>query len=86
MLAAAFDASELSLDLPEAKALAEAGANLASFYPINVDPKAWAWVQLGVCAAGIYGPKAYAMARRKADEARAAKPAPVPLHTLRPAG
>lgn len=83
MAAAAFDAGEFVLDKKEADVLGEAVANVASHYPVSLDPKIMAWVQLGVASATIYGGKAWAFYGRKSREEKAEAPAkPSPLATV----
>ncbi len=63
----------LALDATEGRKLAEAGVEVARHYDIAVlSPKAMAWLNLGVIAAGIYGPRIMAM-RIKAGLKKAAR-------------
>jgi hypothetical protein len=65
MAAAALKVEELELDQDEAKLLAEAVTEVASYYNTTVDPKILAWAGLiGVCGQ-LYGPRFAAYKMRK---------------------
>lgn len=68
----------MQLTNAEAKALADAAANVSELYEISVvSEKTMAWIQLSIVACGIYGPRYMAVnARAKAER----KPKLVPGH------
>lgn len=73
MLAAATSTPELMLDEKEGKAMADAIAEVSKHYPMTIDPKTLAWINLASCATMIYGPRAYLIRQRKAQEKNAHK-------------
>jgi hypothetical protein len=48
---------EWSVSDGEAKALAGAVGAVAETYDVSFDPQTAAWINLGVVAAGVYGPR-----------------------------
>lgn len=73
MAAAALNAPELALESDDAKAMSVAIAEVAKHYPMTIDPKTMAWINLASCAGMIYGPRIYLMNARKKEEAKAKK-------------
>lgn len=65
MLAYATGAQELRLETPEAKELAKAIGEVQEHYPLALDPKTQAWINLAMVAGFVYGPRFYAMRQRK---------------------
>lgn len=61
---------EIALEKSEAKALAEATAEVAKHYPMAIDPKTIAWVNLATCMGLTYGPRVYMLRKRLDAEAR----------------
>jgi hypothetical protein len=60
----------LALDESEARELAKAAAEVQKHYDSVIDPKTLAWVQLGMVAASVYGPRVIAINfRHKAEKA-----------------
>lgn len=53
--------------------MSEAIAEVAKHYPMTIDPKTMAWINLASCAGMIYGPRAYMIANRKREEAKEKK-------------
>jgi hypothetical protein len=93
MAGAFFDTPELALSPDEAKAMAEATANVAAHYNTLIDPKLMAWFSLFIVAGGVYGPRIMVIRARHKAEA-AAKPSnvldfnkrqPAPMATPAPA-
>lgn len=82
ILAAALQTPELALQKAEAKGLADALAEVSSHYPMAIDPKTMAWVNLATCVGITYGPRVYMIRKRmEADSAakmRRATHAPTP--------
>lgn len=72
MAAIAFQSPELAINDTEAKALAAAVAGVAEHYPVAVDPKAMAWINLVMAAGYIYGPR-FISARTRIKKAAAEK-------------
>jgi hypothetical protein len=71
-LSAATKVPELALDESEARQLAEAAAEVQSHYEASfIDPKTMAWIQLGMVAASVYGPRAVVVMMRKKQEKEA---------------
>ena len=68
MLAGLTKAPELALDKDEAEKLAAALANVAAYYPMVINPKYLAWIQLGTVCAGVYGTRAIAISIRLKKE------------------
>lgn len=64
---------ELNLSPEEAKKLAEGMAKVASYYDVGASEKTLAWVNLAVCAGGIYGTRAFAYHLRLKAEADSKK-------------
>lgn len=68
-LSAATKVPELRLDQDEARELAKAAANVQSHYEASiVDPKTMAWIQLGMVAASVYGPRVMSYSLRTKAE------------------
>lgn len=87
MGSALLEIKELELDETEAKKLADGIKQVTKFYPVNIDPKKIAWLNLGIVMTEIYGTRimAYNM-RVKAEREKNPKPAAVPkVTTMRPA-
>lgn len=77
MLAQAAATQEFALSEPESKALAESVRGVLAFYPTSViDPKTIAWVNLAICAGGIYGTRILAIRARKRRKEREEKQQP----------
>lgn len=55
MGAAFFAIPEIAIDETEARALADATAEVAKHYDFLPDPKTQAWLNLAIIAGGIYG-------------------------------
>jgi hypothetical protein len=68
-LAMATKTPELALSSEQATALAKATADVLSFYDTEVPAKTMAWMNLAMCAGGIYFEKLGAVAMRKRAEA-----------------
>lgn len=71
---------ELAIAEPEAKQLAAAIGRVSDLYDYGASERTLAWVNLAVCAGGIYGTRlfAYQMRIRAEDLAKKALPAPRP--------
>jgi hypothetical protein len=67
-LSAVTKTPELALDPDEAKELAKAAAEVQKHYDTVIDPKTLAWVQLGMVAASVYGPRMIAVNIRLKNE------------------
>ncbi len=64
--AAALKEPALALTKDEAKSLSDAVGKVAEHYPVTIDPKTMAWVNLAMVAGGIYGTRVVGMvAKRK---------------------
>lgn len=75
MLAGLTSTPEIALDKEEAHNLAVAAAEVAKFYPAQVDPKALAWFNLMLAAGVVYGPRVYLIRERmRAEKARDVTP------------
>jgi len=61
-------APEMALQEQEAAALATATAEVLAFYDATIPAEAMAWVNLAVCAGGIYYGKLGAIVERKRSE------------------
>jgi hypothetical protein len=72
VLAASTKVEELALDPSESKALAEATAHVASFYPTTIAPETMAWMNLGAVFVGIGIPRFVNYNARKGRERAAA--------------
>lgn len=70
-LAGALRTPELVLTEPEAKGLAEAICKVQEQYGSQLDPRAEAWIGLGMVAGSIYVPRALAIRERRMQEAEA---------------
>jgi hypothetical protein len=68
MLAAVLGVKEIELDESEAKQLADATKKVLEFYPLGLNPKHLAVVNLVFVAAGVYGTRAIAYNMRRAAE------------------
>lgn len=71
-IASATKSSELVIDKEEADLLSRATVNVLEQYDIRPDPKLQAMFGLIVAAGTVYGPRAFLIQKRRADE-RAAK-------------
>jgi hypothetical protein len=78
-------APELAIGLDEGKTLAKAIKQIASQYQVNISPKAMAFYQLIAACSVVYGPRAFMIANRKSQEAKAKK-AVRPMPTVNPQG
>lgn len=67
-LGAAMKSPEMALNEQEAAALANATAEVLAFYDTTIPAEAMAWVNLAVCAGGIYYGKLGAIVERKRSE------------------
>jgi len=76
MLSAITKTPELALEDKEAADLALAMAEVAEFYPLDVAPEVYAWVNLFMIAIPIYGSRVFLVAQRRRDE-RANRARPV---------
>lgn len=65
MGAAILSTPELALNTTESKAYADAVRTLAEFYPVAIDAKKMAVINLAVVMAGIYGTRFVAITMRK---------------------
>lgn len=75
-LAALTKSPEFNIDKDEARAIAEASANVARHYNATINPKMADWFALIGCLGAIYGPRFVAMVRnRKGGKRNAAPPA-----------
>lgn len=72
-IAAATKTPEMVLEDVEAKALANATAEVLAQFDIRPDPRIEAVIGLCVVAGGIYGPRAYLIRERRKEEANARK-------------
>lgn len=79
-------APELKLDADEAKLLAKATADVASFYGTVVSAKAMAWTNLVQCVGMIYGTRLFAIRNRRRDEALRRPARAAPQNAPRPNG
>lgn len=70
MAAAALSAPELVIQESDAKSLAIAIAEVSKHYPMTIDPKTMAWVNLVSAAGMIYGPRFYFINQRKKEEGK----------------
>ncbi len=61
---------ELMIDQEEGKLLAQATANLLEQFDLKPDPKIQAVIGLVMAAGTVYGPRAYMIRVRKAQEAK----------------
>lgn len=68
ILATTLKVPELALSQEESDAVARAIADVASHYPIAVDPKTMAWINLGMCLGTVYGTRAISYGIRKRTE------------------
>lgn len=49
--------------------LADAAGEVSKHYPMTIDPKTLAWVNLATAAGMVYGPRVYLINSRKKKEA-----------------
>lgn len=61
---------ELNLDKQSAHELAEASANVAALYNVQLDPKTAAWLALGAISAGVYVPRVLMLRERLAQDTK----------------
>lgn len=90
MIAGFTKTPEIALEKDDANRLAKAMAEVAVYYPANIDPKTLAWVNLLMAAGTVYGPMVFLVAERRRAE-RAANVTAEATHTfmeptLHPAG
>jgi hypothetical protein len=76
MLSAITKTPELALEDKEAADLALGIAEVAEFYPLDIAPEAYAWVNLFMIAVPIYGSRIFLVAQRRKDE-KSARARPV---------
>jgi hypothetical protein len=69
-LAAVISVQELELDRAEARQMADAIKEVLKFYPVGLNPKNLAIINLLVVSSGIYGMRFVAWRNRLAAEAR----------------
>lgn len=67
MLAAMTKTPELIISQDEANKLASAINTVQEHYPVHVDPKAMAWLNLAGVAGMIYGPRIFVAVKRKRE-------------------
>jgi hypothetical protein len=79
MGSAFFSCPELELDPEEAKSLARAIREVAKHYPITLDPKRLALIELGTVCAMIYGTRAVVIYRRITNESNKPHAVPTPI-------
>lgn len=79
MMAAAMKAPEMALDPKEAEALASAISTVQEHYPVSWAPKTMAWLNLGMVAGGIYGPRIFVLAAKRKPKATPAAPVIMPM-------
>jgi len=84
MMASFSKIPELSLSEDEAKQLTAAINRVASFYDIGASEKTLAWLNLAVCAGGIYGTRVFAYHLRTKAEEETRKQQQRPLFTMPP--
>ena len=65
IMAAGLQTPELALDPSESKAIAEGIQNVAQHYPVAIDPKTMAWINLGIVCSSVYGPRMVAIGINK---------------------
>jgi len=68
MLAAISKTPEMALDNEEAMALAKGIADVAQYYPVNMAPEIYAWINLAMIAVPIYGSRIYLVSQRRREE------------------
>lgn len=73
MIAGAFRAPELAIGQTEGVALAQAIAEVQAHYGDALDPKTQAWVNFGIVAASVYGPRVWVMRERMRAERDASR-------------
>lgn len=79
-LAAILGVQELELDRSEGRAMADAAKEVLKYYPVGLNPKSLAWINLTVVCSGIYGTRFMAWRNRMAMEVEqhaAAPPTPI---------
>lgn len=79
MAAAFLSSPELVLDPAEAKAMSDGIMEVSRHYPMTVDPKTMAWVNLAIVCGGVYGPR-FMVIRSRARTA----PKPIAINRPRP--
>lgn len=83
MCSAFLKVEELELDQDEAKALSDAVNKVQAEYKMPIlDPKTLAWINLGMVAGGVYGPRVAAYSLRKKKE-RKGKPTTIDAQDAR---
>jgi hypothetical protein len=65
LLAGIAKTPELALDPGEGKLLAQGMIDVAKFYPVVVDPKTLAWINLSMIAGTVYGTRIFAIAAKQ---------------------
>lgn len=83
MLAKFTESKELELDPMEAAQMEAWIKNVAQYYPVGMSAKKFAWTQLGIGLATIYGSRAIAIARRM-EVQKKMKPALVEIPNKQP--
>ncbi len=87
MIAGAAFAPELSINESEARLYAEAINEVSAHYNNYIDPKLMAWVNLVMCAGGIYAPRIMAIKIRLETEAANGDPTKAPkIVNIKPEG
>ena len=75
IISAALKTPEIALSEPEAKTLAKATAEVAKYYPMAIDGKTIAWINLATCIGLTYGSRAYLIGKRLDKERKEPKQA-----------
>jgi hypothetical protein len=83
MGAAALDLKELEIDEKQAKELGDAIRDVQKHYPMDINPKTLAWLNLAAVAGFIYIPAAMKIARRQPRE-KQERTAPAKVVNIRP--
>jgi len=73
MAAIALEAKEFAISEDESKQIAKALVNVQQHYEMTISPETMAWINLGMVAASIYGPRTYIVINRKRKEKAEAK-------------
>lgn len=78
-LAAILGVQELELDRSEGRQMADAAKEVLKYYPVGLNPKSLAWINLTVVCSGIYGTRFMAWRNRMATEAEERRRAATPI-------